>query len=1106
MREAFGFSFESDVPPSVKLALQSAADNIGSVRKKMAASLWDSWAEHAVAADSLKFSIDKSIRQQLTDAYGTVQALQQPIAVDMVGQLGSAYEASLPLGVSMNRPGEVSPPPPCVQIRSAGLQGDLTPALDCYRALAFPQRFTRGPDYQATLDFINNSLPENQALREQFASAVLQLQNLPDTVLQELPPPVNPSVPPGGMQTQFPNAAVVSATIAPSALTPPGGLPRMPLTCEQAQAAGWGAAIGQMPSGRYYAPGYPPGSYFEVGWSSPDANNCRTLSVVLNGAPPGIGPPPSFCLVCPTQGLVPGVPVGPQPPSGPPPMAGGGPPAAPPATPPPGRIVEVPGGLPRPYYPPEQPPPYTSPGYVPEFPPYVSPPTPPASCPEPPPPPCTYDLVCSSDKILYIVKHGSRLNSVFDAVIATGDPAGWDLRAYGDQCAGPQQKKTPEQPPPANFPVGALGIKACEEFGSVPGVELPDGLGDMSKLIGLRNADGSLNISWAGGDGLGVTAAVARTVAGFFATIVDSIAKVASSVVSQSGCASGQNLALVGTSITLNLLRNFIGDSLDQFRVPNQQQRNFLCPTALPSADQAARAWLGNTIDAATLECWVRACGTRFPEFMRYVDANRTKLASLQYGTLRMRDKISQPLYEQRIRELGFTLPTDAQDVLDLLQQIPPPSDLVRMMVRDAADENLVRKFRLDDQFTDKFTGKVEEWTRQQGIDPTYMRFLWRSHWSIPAPGQLMEMLHRLSRLNPGDAAFVDRDTIKAALVQQDIAPFWVDKYLAISYRPLNRIDTRRAFEVGALNDQSLTEAYLNLGYNQQDADTLVRYNRIATTLKYARSPAVTQHAKGELTDAQLDDTLKSQGATPEAIQFAHLQSRTTMDRLRRQRCLTAYRRRLLLGDNDSVQTADALRSLGLSDEQSRSLLAGWECEKIARGKAIPAGELCGLYEQGAITLPDLTSRLQKLGYEFDDAILLARRCAQRVADKITKEEAKLLRQQEREAERAQSKLARAARQSAADAQKAARNAERMRRVALAQTQRIQEAANNFSKYAAVSLPDAVNVVNGTIAAMMEQTLLTRDEIIQAILLASRNPQSDSAAALLTNVQAQVVA
>jgi hypothetical protein len=180
------------------------------------------------------------------------------------------------------------------------------------------------------------------------------------------------------------------------------------------------------------------------------------------------------------------------------------------------------------------------------------------------------------------------------------------------------------------------------------------------------------------------------------------------------------------------------------------------------------------------------------------------------------------------MRQLGFTFQRNVDDLFKLTKQIPPITDLLRFMVRDAADDqgagSVVQRFQLDSQFDSKFQGKLREWAAMQGIEEEYARYAWRAHWSIPAPGQLFTMLHRLQNRPVGDNARVSIDDIKAALIQQDIPPYWIDKFIAISYRPLTRVDVRRAYDIGALALADVTTSYLDLGYDPINAGRLTTF------------------------------------------------------------------------------------------------------------------------------------------------------------------------------------------------------------------------------------------------------------------------------------------
>lgn len=788
----------------------------------------------------------------------------------------------------------------------------------------------------------------------------------------------------------------------------------------------------------------------------------------------GSGTPPETIRVCPQtttiQPVPPGVVIPPLPPSTP-----GGPAPTPPATPPACIPICAPATQPQ-----------------------TQPPA------KPPPTKCDYTAWCSAATgTLYVVRSDQPSRGASDTKLASGDPTEWNWQQLNDKCGGSLVQPAPEGPAgvvPVQFPA------ACGEFGGAPGARIPGSDVGLAQILGLVDANGQ---PWQPFPNAGVTD-IAQNVANSFLTAVTfpllQAAQIAQGVLSGSGCYDGVMGGLIGGDTVLGMAERWLGVDLTTFRIPNAYNRHFKCPVLLPTIPEAASAWLAGEIDEPTLQCWVAANNGRYPEISTAIRAQRTKLSPVQYGMLYMRDKITPDQFDARLRSTGMIKDTDREEVLDLLQQLPPPSDIVRMMVRDAADEALVAQFRLDDQFTDKFTGKVEEWTRQQGIDPTYMRFLWRSHWSIPSPGQLADMLHRLSRLPPGDPAYVDLETVRRALTQQDIAPFWVDKFIATSYRPLTRIDARRAYENGALDDAGLVESYLNLGYDSTNAQTLLEFNKRVRLLKFAKSPHVKEYANGELNGAQLDEQLKIEGATDEIVQFVHQQLPAAMDKLRRSRCLKALRLRYLQGDQSQEETQQAIQSQGLDADQVQSILSGWSCEKDARGKAIPAGELCTMFAQGSLTIPDLVTRLQRIGYAYDDAVLMARRCATTTQQKMTAAEQKQLKAQQAADQKQARALARSAAQEARAVRQGQQLAEKAAALRVAREKRLIEAGEKFSKHFQGSLSDAIIAVKAMYNQFASASLYTQDEIINALLVVTGSKQVADIPSLSAAVQTALAA
>lgn len=1144
--EAFGFAFDEKMPASAKLVLQRAQDTVADMRGKISQSLASQWADHAVNLHDLQGKIAYDLAQTATRAGETLQALQQPIITQAVGELGNAIERVMPLGVNLPSPDVEYTPPACVRIREAAASGDIGPALECYRAVAWPQRFVRGADYDAAVKFVLQSLPNDPAMQDAVAERIFELQNLPPEVQQ--PPIVLPGEPPVSVA---PSTGVTPSPFRPGVIeggspgTVPGGaggpgvsLPaQIPASC-LAAVERWAARVIAAAKQCYAQHANNPDRLEHcleqvAAMAAATAPNCGTGFPTwtpgggIGWSPGGIGG--GIGGEFPGGGF-PGLPG---------PLPGGIPGGFPPGPPEAGFPPFVPGG---PFYPAPGSPavpvypgtpaggsgPTCDPAFILEF--FTSEAqsgndidTACADFTASTGVPCypSYSPQCDSGYTLFTVPANAppglygvcvKCSVSQPTPISPGGPCPPPTIVVncGTTCppTQPAQPSTPQSPtppvrqPPVNLAVHQQPVDGCSEFGEVPVASLSEGVSTFAQWLGIQNADGSVRVPFPDAGISDPGKLIANAILGIINQPVNQLLTGLSAIVNQSPCASGQQLGLIFTEALLRFAQQYLAIPLEQITTPMDQQRHFSCPVDLPSIAEAAGAWLGNTIDEKTLECWVRAANGRYPEFKKYIDATRSKLQALQLGMLLMRGKIDRPTYETRIRELGYTQDHDAQDVLDLLQQIPPATDLVRFMVRDAEDTVNVNWTESDRIFKDKWKGQLEKWTRQQGIDENYMLYVWRSHWQLPSPGQLFDMLHRLSRLPGDDPRSVSADLIRSTLLQQDIHPDWVDRFMAISYTPIGRIDARRAFEVGALDIDGLKRAYLDLGYNEENATTLAKYNSLQTQLKFTRLPVIKEYAKGEVNDVELDAILRAQGADSDTVTLCLTKARMEAEKLRRRRCLTAYRLRYLHGENTSAETAVAIQSLGLSASQSDAILAGWTCERQARGKAIPAGELCQLYEIGAITAPELVERLQRLEYSYEDAVLLARKCVQRVNDKLTKQEQQQIKEQERIAKQQQTALQREAATVARKVRQGQQLAARSQRIQLAREKRLIEAGNSFQKHSGLSLPDAIINVKAMYQAYLGRSMWLPDEIIQALQVATQNKTVADLPALQTAVDA----
>lgn len=142
---------------------------------------------------------------------------------------------------------------------------------------------------------------------------------------------------------------------------------------------------------------------------------------------------------------------------------------------------------------------------------------------------------------------------------------------------------------------------------------------------------------------------------------------------------------------------------------------------------------------------------------------------------------------------------------------IPPYTDLIRMLVREAFRDDISQKFGYDDDYPEQ----INPFFKRIGYDPDWAKRLWRAHWVLPSPQQAYEMLHR---------GLIDTATLRELLKTSDYPSFWREKLEAISYNVLTRIDVRRLLQAGIIDADKALGTYKKMGYSPDDAQLLTDF------------------------------------------------------------------------------------------------------------------------------------------------------------------------------------------------------------------------------------------------------------------------------------------
>ena len=320
---------------------------------------------------------------------------------------------------------------------------------------------------------------------------------------------------------------------------------------------------------------------------------------------------------------------------------------------------------------------------------------------------------------------------------------------------------------------------------------------------------------------------------------------------------------------------------------------------------------------------------------------------------------ITSETYAEKLRILGLA-PDDIELAERLSMQLPPIGDLIRMVVRDTFEPDVVEQGQLSDGF-DTFPVDTAE---QLGLTPYWSEKYWQAHWDLPSLQQGFEMLHR------GE---IDRDALLALFKAADIAPGYWRPLEAISYRPFTRVDVRRMHAFGVLDESQVLRAYLDIGYDQEKAQALtdftIAYNDSTKKVEKTRerdlskSDIIGMYNDGVIDASATRDYLLKLGYSEDEATV--LIDREDIQEMRRERKadITNIIDQAKIKALTFEEAQDRLAALDLTRTETNKALADLARVSQTRTRTPSKSDLDEWLSLGLITSGDYAEELRTLGF-----------------------------------------------------------------------------------------------------------------------------------------------
>jgi len=170
------------------------------------------------------------------------------------------------------------------------------------------------------------------------------------------------------------------------------------------------------------------------------------------------------------------------------------------------------------------------------------------------------------------------------------------------------------------------------------------------------------------------------------------------------------------------------------------------------------------------------------------------------------------PLFED-LREQGWD--DERIDALKFFTQaFPSLRDVIGFYAHEVFEPDMITRYGLGDELP-PYEGTLFE---KLGVPAEVATMYWMDHWQHASWTQVVEMLRR-GQLTEAD--------IWEWFRLVEIPPYWRDKLIAISWNVPTRVDVRRFWDMGTIDEARLREIYTAQGYHGQDLDDYVLWTKV---------------------------------------------------------------------------------------------------------------------------------------------------------------------------------------------------------------------------------------------------------------------------------------
>jgi len=290
-----------------------------------------------------------------------------------------------------------------------------------------------------------------------------------------------------------------------------------------------------------------------------------------------------------------------------------------------------------------------------------------------------------------------------------------------------------------------------------------------------------------------------------------------------------------------------------------------------------------------------------------------------------------------------------------LADRLPPLSDIITMAVREAFSPSIAARFGQYEDFPKEFA----RYAKMQGMSEEWAQRYWAAHWGLPSPQQGFEMLHR---------GIIETSDLALLLKAQDVMPFWREKLIKMAYKPVSRVDVRRMYKEGVFDVKEVLQAYLNIGYDDDNAAALTEFTvkqTLSSMAKFSSTDIVKAFTNRIIDKGEASSLLRMLGTRSEDASYIISTAEYKREWDLVESRIAAIRNLYKRGEHNENQARSELLKLDLRTDQVEVLMETWWFEaKEITPPTWSKAETIKYLKAGLITDDRAREELRRMEYD----------------------------------------------------------------------------------------------------------------------------------------------